>query len=206
MKLQDFDLRVQRMKIASPAGGFVPIDPESLAQAVLKVGGTDKRYEDKAFMNLLQNTLKVSEANPEDYDAVYLTGGHGVLFDFPTSEALAKLIAKFFETDKVVSAVCHGQAGLLEAKLGSGDYLIDNKKLTGFSWDEEVAVTRDEAVPFSLEDELKKRGADYSKAWMNSGKHVVEDGLLITGQNPASAKAVGEAVVAKLQTARAKPA
>ncbi len=195
-----------RMEIASPSGGFIPIDPESLSQAVLKEGGTDKRYEDRAYMNLLQNTLKVSEANPEDYDAIYMTGGHGVSFDFLKSEALAELIAKFYESGKVVSAVCHGPAGLLEVKLSNGDYLINGKDLTGFSWDEEIAVMRDQVVPFSLEEELKKRGANYSKAWMNSSERVVEDGLLITGQNPASAKAVGEAVVAKLQEAQSRAA
>lgn len=195
-----------QMEIASGLGGYVPIDPESLAQAVLKEGGTDKRYEDKAYINLLQNTLKVSEANSEDYDAIYMTGGHGVSFDFPRSEALAKLTAEFYESGKIVSAVCHGPAGLLEVKLSNGDYLINGKDLPGFSWDEEVAVMRDQAVPFSLEEELKKRGANYSKAWMNASERVVEDGLLITGQNPASAKAVGEAVVAKLQEAQSKAA
>ena len=195
-----------RMEIASPSGGFVPIDPESLAQAILKVGGTDKRYEDRQYMNLLQNTLKVSEVNAADYDAIYFTGGHGVSFDFPRSAELAKLTAEFFESGKIVSAVCHGPAGLLEVKLGSGDYLINGKDLTSFSWDEEVAFERDQAVPFNLEEELKKRGANYSKAWMNSGERVVEDGLLITGQNPASAKAVGAAVVAKLQAAQSKTA
>lgn len=195
-----------QMKIASPSGGFVPIDPESLAPAFLKEGGTDKRYEDRAYMNLLQNTLKVSEANLEDYDAIYMTGGHGVSFDYPKSEALAKLTAEFFEAGKVVSAVCHGSAGLLEVKLSNGEYLINGKNLTGFSWDEEIAVARDQAVPFNLEEELKKRGANYSKARTNFGERFVEDGLLITGQNPASAKAVGKAVVAKLQAVQSKAA
>lgn len=195
-----------QMDVASPSGGYIPIDPESLTQAVLKEGGTDKRYEDKAYMNLLQNTRKVSEANLADYEAIYLTGGHGQLFDFPKSEALAELIAEFYESGKVVSAVCHGPAGLLEVKLSDGDYLINGKDVTGFSWDEEIAVARDQAVPFSLEEELQKRGANYSKAWMNSSERVVEDGLLITGQNPASAKAVGEAVVAKLRAAQSKTA
>ena len=194
------------MEIASPSGGYVPIDPESVAQAVLKEGGTDERYEDRAYMNLLKNTLKVSEANAADYDAIYMAGGHGASFDYPKSESLAKLTAEFYESGKVVSAVCHGPAGLLEVKLGGGDYLINGKDVTSFSWDEEVAFKRDEAVSFSLEAELQKRGANYSKAWMNFSERVVEDGLLITGQNPASAKAVGEAVVAKLQAAQSKAA
>jgi putative intracellular protease/amidase len=191
-----------QMDIASPSGGYVPIDPESLSQVVLKDGGTDKRYKDRTYMDLLKNTLEISEANPAHYDAIYMTGGHGVCFDFPKSEALAELTARFYESNKVVAAVCHGPAGLLEVKLSNGDYLIDGKKLTGFSWKEEVKVDRDQAVPFNLEEELQKRGAKYSKALMAFGSHVVEDALLITGQNPASANGVGKAVVKKLQQAR----
>jgi putative intracellular protease/amidase len=88
---------------------------------------------------------------------------------------------------------------LLEAKLSNGDYLIKDKNITGFSWSEEVMAKRDQAVPFSLEEELQKRGAKYSKALLPFNSHIVEDGLLVTGQNPGSARAVGKAVVAKLK-------
>lgn len=152
-------------------------------------------------MNLLENTLKVSDVNPADYDAIFMTGGHGVMFDFSQSPELEELTAKFFEANKIVSSVCHGACGLLEVKLSSGDYLVNGKNLTGFSWDEEVLAGRDDAVPFNLEDELKKRGAHYSKAPVPFGTYVVEDGLLITGQNPGSAQAVGQAVIKKLQAA-----
>ncbi len=187
-----------QMDIASPNGGYVPIDPESLAASVLKDGGTDKRYEDRIYMNRLLNTLKVEVAKADDYDAIYMTGGHGVCFDFHRSAPLAKLTASLFEAGKVVSAVCHGPAGLLEVKLSGGDYLIAGKKVTGFSWNEEVKVGREKAVPYNLEEELQRRGAKYGKAWTAFSAHVVEDGLLITGQNPASAADVGEAVVKKL--------
>src|SRR5690349_11488403 len=100
-----------QMDIASPSGGYVPIDPESLAPAVLEVGGTDKRYEDRAYMNLLTNTMKVADADVANYDAIYMTGGHGVCFDFNKSVDLAKPTAGFYESDKIVSAVCHGPAG-----------------------------------------------------------------------------------------------
>jgi putative intracellular protease/amidase len=189
-----------QMDIASPSGGKIPIDPESLSHAVLTEGGTDKRYEDRAYMNLLENTPKVSDVNPADYDAVYLTGGHGTMFDFPDSKALQDLIAKFYETGKVVSAVCHGPGGLLNVKLGNGENLIKGKEITGFSWPEEVIAKREMAVPFNLEEELKKRGAKYHTAMLPFASYVREDGRLITGQNPASARAVGEAVVAKLKT------
>lgn len=194
-----------KMDIASPSGGPVPLDPESLiisevTHTIGMEGDISKRYEDRTFMNLLRNTRKVSEVNAADYDAIYMTGGHGVMFDFPKSAALAELTAKFYESGKIVSAVCHGPAGLLEVKLSDGDRLIKGKDITGFSWKEEVMAKRDHAVPFSLEEELQKRGGKYGKALVPFTSHVVEDGRLITGQNPGSARAVGEAVVAKLRT------
>ena len=129
-----------------------------------------------------------------------MTGGHGVCFDFRSPD-LAGLTAAFWGAGKIVSAVCHGPAGLLEVRLPSGEHLIAGKDVTGFSWDEEGQVGRDDAVPYNLEEELRKRGARYGKAWMAFGSHVVEDGKLITGQNPASAAAVGEAVVKRLKEA-----
>jgi len=194
------------MDVASPSGGFVPIDPESLmiqeaGHALGVDGAVHKRYEDRGFMDRLSNVMKVADADAGAYDAIYLTGGHGVCFDFPKSEPLARLVASFWEAGKVVSAVCHGPAGLLEAKLGDGQYLIGGKNLTGFSWGEEKLAKRDEAVPFCLEDELKRRGAHYTKSSVPFKSHVVEDGRLITGQNPASAAGVGEAVVKRLRGA-----
>lgn len=187
-----------QMDIASPSGGYVPIDPESLAHAVLKDGGTEERYKDRDFMDRLKDTKKVADTDVATYDAIYMTGGHGVCFDFESPD-LAKLTAAFWEAGKIVSAVCHGPAGLLDVKLTNGEYLIAGKDVTGFSWNEEGKVGRDDAVPYNLEEELQKRGAKYGKAWMAFSSHVVEDGNLITGQNPASAAAVGEAVVKKLK-------
>jgi putative intracellular protease/amidase len=189
-----------QMDIASPRGGYIPIDPESLAAAVLKEGGAEKRYEDRQFMNVLEETKRVAELSAEPYDAIYLTGGHGVCYDFRKSTELAALIAQFFEAGKVVSAVCHGPAGLLEVRLKEGTHLLEGRKVTGFSWAEEVKVGRDQAVPYNLEEELGKRGAIYEKAWMNFASYVVEDGLLITGQNPSSAAGVAKAVVKALTT------
>jgi len=186
------------MDIASPSGGTIPLDPESLSHAVLADLGTEKRYMDRAFMDLLKETKKVSDVRLEDYDAIYLTGGHGVMFDFPQSEALEALIAKFYETGRVVSSVCHGATGLLNVTLSTGKYMVHGKNITGFSWPEEVLAGRDKAVPFKLEEELKKRGAKYTKAEKPFAPYVRENGLLITGQNPGSASAVGEAVVARL--------
>ena len=192
------------MDIASPSGGKIPIDPESLmisemATAFGLEGPVSKHYGDRAFMDRLENTMKVSDAEVSEYAAIYLAGGHGALFDFAESEGLAKLVADFYEANKIVSAVCHGPGGLLNVRLSGGDYLIAGKKITGFSWTEEKGVKRDEAVPYSLEERLQSVGADYSKALIPFTSHVVEDGRLITGQNPGSAHAVGVAVVKRLQ-------
>ena len=189
--------------IASPSGGYVPIDPESLMaqETAHMIGietGVQKRYQDRAFMNQLRDTRQVSEVATSDYDAIYLTGGHGVMFDF-TDEGLAKKVADFFDAGKIVSAVCHGPGGLLNVRLSTGEYLLKGRKATGFSWREEELAKRAEAVPFNLEEEMKKRGAEYEKAMLPYAAHVVEDGRLITGQNPKSARGVGKAVVKQLR-------
>lgn len=186
------------MDIASPAGGKIPLDPESLTRQMLDDLGTRKRYLDRAFMDRLEDTMKVSAASVDDYDAIYLTGGHGVMFDFPRSEALEELVAKFFETGRVVSSVCHGAAGLLNVTLGNGEPLVKGRRVTGFSWREEELADRAQAVPYNVEEGLKKLGADYSTAAQPFASYVVEDGRLISGQNPSSARAVAEAVLKQL--------
>ncbi|WP_159795133.1 type 1 glutamine amidotransferase domain-containing protein [Puerhibacterium puerhi] len=190
------------MDIASPSGGKVPLDPESLlltemGSAVGVKGQLAKRYEDPDFMRLLDATTAVADVDAAQYDAIYLTGGHGVMFDFRDSP-LAELVARFYDAGRVVSAVCHGPCGLLDVQLGSGGALVDGKQVTGYSWTEEVAARRNDAVPFSLEEELQRRGGRYSKSKVPFRSHVVEDGRLITGQNPRSAPDVAEAVVKML--------
>ncbi|MEU7004565.1 type 1 glutamine amidotransferase domain-containing protein [Nonomuraea sp. NPDC046570] len=189
------------MDIASPLGGKIPLDPESLSHEFLAELGTERRYRDRKYMDLLENTKKISEVNLEDYDAIYLTGGHGVMFDFPQSGELEDLMARFYETERIVSTVCHGATGLLNVKLSNGDPLVKGKRVTGFSWPEEELANRADAVPYNLQEELKKLGADYSTAAKPFQPYVVEDGHLITGQNPSSARAVAEAVVNRLTTA-----
>ncbi|MFC9253128.1 type 1 glutamine amidotransferase domain-containing protein [Amycolatopsis thailandensis] len=186
------------LDIASPAGGYVPIDPESLAHDVLGELGTDRRYRDRDFMDLLKDTKKASDVKAEDYDAIYFTGGHGVMFDF-RDQALAGLTARFHDSGRIVSAVCHGPAGLLEVTLENGEPLLKGKNVTGFSWPEEEAAQRADVVPFSLQDELKSRGGNYTVADQPFDPYVVTDGRLITGQNPASARTVAEAVVAAVK-------
>jgi putative intracellular protease/amidase len=187
------------MDIASPAGGRIPLDPESLAHEVLAEMGTEKRYRDRRFMDLLEDTKKIADINVEDYDAIYLTGGHGTMFDFSQSKDLEDLMARFYETGRFVSTVCHGATGLLNVNLSTGEPLVKGKKVTGFSWPEEVLAKREDAVPFNLEEELRKIGAEYSKADKPFEVHVIENGRLITGQNPGSARAVAEALIKRLK-------
>ncbi|MDX3801801.1 type 1 glutamine amidotransferase domain-containing protein [Streptomyces sp. AK04-3B] len=186
------------LTVASIEGGPVPLDPESLAHNVLSDLGTDKRYADRAFMDTLRDVVAVSEVDVDDYDAIYLTGGHGVMFDFHQSQALETLIARFHESGRIVSAVCHGPCGLLDVTLSDGEPLVKGRNVTGFSWREEELAQRADAVPYSLEDRLKELGAQYSIAAKPFDTHVVEDDRLITGQNPGSARAVAEAVVRRL--------
>lgn len=186
-----------QVDVVSIAGGDVPLDPESLMAPVLALGGTKKRYRDRAWMDILNQTRSVRQVSADNYDAIYLTGGHGTMFDFDDS-ALQQLVADFARQGKIVSAVCHGPCGLVEVDV-DGVPLVQGRKLTGFSWAEEKLAGRDQAVPFSLQDRLKERGAKYSKALRPMAEKVVVDGSLVTGQNPMSATGVGEAVVKLLK-------
>lgn len=190
------------MDVASPLGCVTPIDPESLIVSEVGMtlglrGGIAKHYEDRAFMDHIDRAKKLAEIDAAEYDAIYLTGGHGVMFDFPHSAPLADLIGAFWRDGKIVSAVCHGPAGLLNVKV-ENQYLVASRNVTGFSWMEEIAAKRDHAAPFNLEEQLQLHGASYTKALAPFMAHVVEDGPLITGQNPSSARGVAKAVVAKL--------
>lgn len=185
--------------IASIDGGEVPIDPESLSMPMLAMGGTGKRYASREFMDLLQNTPKVADQRADDFDAVYLTGGHGTMFDF-TTPALSQLLAAFAEQGKVVSAVCHGPVGLLDVVV-AGRPLLQGRKVTGFSWTEEKLANRADAVPFNLGEALKGKGAQYTKALRPMAEKVIVDDRLVTGQNPMSATGVAKAVLKLLKKA-----
>lgn len=187
--------------LASIAGGEIPIDPVSLQPPVINLGGTSKRYQDREFMSQLDDTPAVADLNASDYDAVYLIGGHGTLFDFD-DPALKTLLADFAESGAIVSAVCHGPAGLLDVPLPSGDTLLSGKKATGYTWTEEKLARRADAVPYSLEEKLEAEAGEYTTAKIPMTEHVVTDGTLVTGQNPMSAAGVGKEVVRLLAERR----
>lgn len=150
--------------IASIKGGEVPIDPESLGKLVIKLGGTDQRYESQEFMDLLAHTSTVAAVADQNFDAIYLTGGHGTMFDFVDDAALAGLIQRLDADGKVVAAVCHGPAGLLHVLRGDGTPLLKGRKVTEFSWPEEKLAGRDQVVPCRLDHALEGQGAKYTKA------------------------------------------
>jgi putative intracellular protease/amidase len=176
------------ISIASPAGGQPPVDPKSEAPEA-QTDDTKRFYADLDAIDKVANTIKLSAVNKDDYDAVFYPGGHGPLWDLANDTNSISLIEDFYNTQKPVAFVCHAPAALIKAKAENGQPLVKGKKLTGFSDTEEAAVGLLKVVPFLLEDELKALGAHYSKA-ADWSSYTVQDGLLITGQNPASSGAV----------------
>ena len=177
----------------SPKGGKAPIDGFNLGDPVNK-----KFWENTVYRNKVENTMKPSEVNPDNYAAIHYAGGHGAMWDFADNEELATIAAKIYEQNGIVSAVCHGPAGLINIRLSNGKYLVDGKKVNGFTNEEEIAVKLDQVVPFLLETKLIERGAIFEKSGLWQ-EHVVSDQRVVTGQNPQSAKAVGEAVLEQLK-------
>jgi putative intracellular protease/amidase len=179
-----------QVDIASPKGGKAPLDANSI-HADDKV--SVEFYENKITRSQLENTLKLSEVNPQNYAAVVYAGGHGTMYDFRGDTDIEIINRTIYEKGGVVAAVCHGPAALLTTKLSNGEYLIAGKNVAGFSDAEEEAAGLTQVMPFLLETEMIKIGAKYSKAGLWE-KHVVVDGRLVTGQNPASAEEVGRKV------------
>lgn len=180
------------IEFVSPEGGNAPVDGLDLSDPVNKLF-----WEDKVYHNKISNTMRPSEVNPDIYPAVFYAGGHGTMWDFPYNKELAEIARKIYENGGIVAAVCHGPAGLVNIKLSNGEYLVNNKKVTGFTNEEEKAVKKENIVPFLLESELIRHGGVFEKSGMWQ-PHITVDGRLITGQNPQSAKGVGEAILKEL--------
>jgi putative intracellular protease/amidase len=178
------------LTLASPKGGQPPVDPKS-ESADAQSSYTKRFYGDYDLIDKVAHTFKLSEINEADYDAVFYPGGHGPLWDLATDATSIALIENFYKNNKPVAFVCHAPAALLKVKAPDGEPLVKGKEVTGFSDTEEDAVKLSKVVPFLLEDELKKLGALYSKG-DNWSSYVKTDGLLITGQNPASSEAVAK--------------
>lgn len=188
--LQDAGYKID---FVSPQGGKAPVDGFDLEDPINK-----EFWENPACQEGINNTLVPKQVQAKDYVAIHYVGGHGTMWDFPNNEGLADLAAAIYEQGGVVSAVCHGPAGLVNIKLTDGSYLVAGKTVSGFTNEEEEAVGLTDVVPFLLEDVLIERGATFEKA-DNWQVKVSVDQRLITGQNPASATAVGEALKKELE-------
>jgi putative intracellular protease/amidase len=183
--------------LASPKGGQPPIDPKS-AEPGAQTEATKRFDKDAELQKLLANTKKLGEVKAADFDAVFFPGGHGPLWDLTKDPDSIKLIQDFWRAKKPVAAVCHAPSVLLNVKDENGEPLVKGKRVTGFTNTEEEAVQLTKVVPFLLEDELKNKGGQYSKKedWAS---YVVKDGMLITGQNPASSEAAAKELLALLK-------
>lgn len=178
-------------------GGNTPIDPVSLSPFMLD-NTTKAYYNNEHFMDMLKYSQPISEAQPDKYDAVYFTGGHGVMYDFPENKFIQSAVNTIYEQGGIVSAVCHGVAALLNVKDAGGTFLIQNKNVTGFSNVEEVLAKRDTMIPFHLQNEIKHRGASYHFGRVPFTSTLEVDDRIITGQNPQSSSQVAEAVKKQL--------
>lgn len=178
---------------ASPKGGKVPIDGFDLSDS------TNKDFiENPVYNSQIENSIKLSDVQSTDYDAIFLAGGHGTMWDFPDDANLIKILEHAYSQNKPIGSACHGVAGFLNVKDSNGDYIIKDKKVNSFTNDEENAVNLQNVVPFMLETELVKRGGKFEKSdlWQS---HVAINGNLITGQNPASAIGCAQEIVKQLK-------
>ncbi|HLT57233.1 MAG: type 1 glutamine amidotransferase domain-containing protein [Limnochordales bacterium] len=176
--------------VASIRGGKAPVDPRSLKEPV--------DGETRTALQELEATIALRDVPTDDFDAIFLPGGHGTMYDLPGSEELAQTLRSFYETGRVIGAVCHGPAGLVGATLSDGTPLVTGKRVTGFTNEEETAAGYDQLMPFLLEDRLKELDATFVAAPMWAD-HIEVDGRLITGQNPQSSVSAAKAVIRALE-------
>ncbi|MDR7026762.1 type 1 glutamine amidotransferase domain-containing protein [Rhizobium rosettiformans] len=179
--------------LASPKGGQPPLDPKS-DEPDAQTEATDRFKADQTAQQLLASTTPLSQINPADFDAVFYPGGHGPLWDLAEDKDSIALIEAFAAKDRPVGAVCHAPGVLRHVKGKDGQPLVSGRKVTGFTNSEEEAVGLTKVVPFLVEDMLQERGGLYEKGpdW---GVHVVTDGKLVTGQNPASSEEAANALL-----------
>lgn len=172
--------------VASPKGGLSPVDENSMSCS------NPEEWDD--CIKVLRETKKLSEINPDEFDGVYFPGGHGPMFDLAECQETANIVSDFFNKGKLVSAVCHGPAALINAKTRDGESIFKGKRVTCFTNEEEGIVKLKELVPFLLETKIRELGGNFiaEKPW---AEHVEVDGNLITGQNQNSALLIAEKIL-----------
>ncbi len=180
-----------QVTVASPAGGAVPIDEKSQP--------SEKEAQEWApALSALHTTRTLASVKDEAFDLIFLPGGHGPLVDLASDATLQEMLSRQDAEGKLIAAVCHGPAGLLHVRRREGSPLLKGRRVTGFTNMEERLAGLHDKVPFLLEDEMKAQGGDYHSALLPMLSHVERDGHLITGQNPRSSEAIGEAMVEAL--------
>jgi len=184
--------------VASIKGGKIPLDHQSESPDQLKKPENVEFLADDRLKKFLEESIKIDGVDVSKYDALYLAGGHGTMWDFRESKELQKVITDMYSSGKIVSGVCHGVCGFIDSKDKNGTLIVKDKKVTGFSNFEDRLAGTIKLMPYLLEDDLKKNGAKYQKNSVPYTMRVEVDGLLITGQNPESAGKVGEEVVKAL--------
>ena len=192
--LHELEAAGHRALIASIQAGKAPVDGDSLNMT----DPINARYWERGdLQQRLKNAPALADLNGADYDAIFFTGGYGTMWDFRESTAAQRLTREIYERGGIVAAVCHGPAALVDVKLANGEYLVQGKRLAAFTNQAEEATGGIKIVPFLLADALVAHGALHQPA-ANWAENVVVDGRLITGQNPASAAAVGRALLRAL--------
>ncbi len=181
-----------QVEVVSPKGGNVPVDPNSLqiSQEQLK--------EWNGSLQALQETSSLNGIIADHFDALFIPGGHGTMFDFPENTELAELLMDFEEQKKIIAAVCHGPAAFVHARYGDDTPFVSGKKITAFTDEEEKEMELTEEMPFLLESRLRELGAHFVGAAVWE-PHIQTDGNLLTGQNPQSSARLAEAVIKKLK-------
>lgn len=187
-----------KVTLASILGGQVPVDPKSSQDESESV---QRFLVDTEAQTKFNHTPSIQNINMTDFDAIFLPGGHGTMWDLPNSDALAEGLSDAWQAKKVIAAVCHGPAGLLHVRDETNAALVKGRRVTGFTNEEEIAVKLDQQVPFLLESRLRKLGAHYEKI-ENFAPFAIEDGRLITGQNPASAGLTASLTLKALDAAK----
>lgn len=183
----------------------MPIDPRSKKPLGENPDSVDRFLRDPKASAKIADTKAIASVDASAYDAVFLPGGHGTMWDLPNSTALAHKVVETLDRGAVVAAVCHGPAGLVSAKFGSGEPVVFGKRVAAFTNSEEAAAGLDKAIPFFLEDRLRQLGAKVETA-PDFQPFALRDGNLITGQNPASSERVAELVLEALSERAAVPA
>lgn len=186
------------VELASPAGGPVPIDPDSLKSKGKNDAAVERFLGDADAQRKAAATHMASAVQMSAFDAVFLPGGHGTMWDLPNDAGVTRIIEQAFAADKVIGSVCHGAAGLVSAKRADGGSILAGKRVNSFTDAEEAAVGLTSVVPFPLETRMRELGGLFESA-PNWQPFAVRDGKLVTGQNPQSSALVAKHVLKALQ-------